>query len=99
MLFVPEFSSGYPTLDESKPFPFLCIVHGKITVKSARSDSYSTSVGLFILVALCSRLSEYVHQTNRLHGYLSFYRETQLLRRLPLLAISFGKWLCSVFNF
>ena len=28
MLFLPDFMLGYDTMDETRPFPFLCVLHG-----------------------------------------------------------------------
>eukprot|EP00048_Salpingoeca_helianthica_P002189 m.55284 g.55284 ORF g.55284 m.55284 type:complete len:263 (+) comp11959_c0_seq1:70-858(+) len=72
MMFAPDFPIGYEILDDGRPFPFLCLLH----------------VALWVLLVVCGRYHEHCHRRSRLRGYLSFYRETQLLRKAPLAVAS-----------
>jgi hypothetical protein len=55
------------------------------------TDSHShTAVAVWLLVVLIARYLQWRHRRSRLTGYLGFYSETQMLRRLPLYILSLG---------
>lgn len=75
MLFVPAFKLGTHFLDSQKaPFAFLCILHAAVSMALA---------GLYAYGERC-------HHKSRLLGYLKFYRDTQLLRRIPTVSMFVG---------
>lgn len=74
LLFVFDFNVGYSTLDDGQPFSFLCLLH----------------VCVWLVVVAVSRFHERCHRLSRLRGYLSFYRETQLIRKAPFAVMSAG---------
>eukprot|EP00043_Microstomoeca_roanoka_P014878 m.148329 g.148329 ORF g.148329 m.148329 type:complete len:257 (+) comp16131_c1_seq2:200-970(+) len=73
MLFVPRFRFHLHELDDNKaPFAFLCLLHVAV---------WTILLGLY-------RYGESCHRASRLQGYLYFYRDTQMLRRTPVVAFS-----------
>ena len=70
----PSSSANVKSQETSLPFQFFVMLHGFVWF------------GLFI----GSRIKQFLHQKSRQCGYLSFYRNTRSLRRIPLYTISCG---------
>ncbi|EGD72455.1 hypothetical protein PTSG_00478 [Salpingoeca rosetta] len=83
VLFVPPFRLGTHLLDAHKaPYAFLCIIH----------------VAVWLVLVGIYRYGEHCHHNSRLMGYLRFYRDTQLLRRVPVIGMSLVNAILLVFT-
>lgn len=64
----------WPPSDKSYPFQFFTMLHGII----------------WFCIFISGRFKQYLHQKSRQRGYLSFYRKTRCIRRIPVYTISLG---------
>lgn len=71
-------TNGKPDWPESRepnpPFAFFVVMHGIV----------------WAIVAICDRMIQVCHQKVRKRGYLAFYRQNRLLRRMPFVVFSAG---------